>query len=92
MVVKATIEQPHHRDLTAPPLKGRPFSMMVVNATVEQPHPNHLTAPPLCIAIEPPHGGGAIKWVWWGCQISMVGLFNRFIHHHAERTAQLSRD
>ena len=92
MVVNTTNEEPHHRDLTAPPLWGRSCCMMVVNTTVEPPHHSHLTAPPLFTAIEQPHGGGAIKWLWWGCQISVVGLLNRCIHHHAERTAPQARD
>ena len=92
MVVNATVEQPHQRDLTAPPLWGHFFFMMLVNATVEQPHPSHLTAPPLCIAIKHPHSGGANKWLLIGCLIYIVGLFNRCIHHHTERTAPQSRD
>ena len=52
--------------------------MMVVNATVELPHPRHLTAPPLFIAIEQPHSGGDFKWLWWGYQISIVGLSNLY--------------
>ena len=51
---------------------------MVVNATVEHSHPSHLTAPPFLIAIEHSQSGGAIKWLWWGCQISMVGLSNLY--------------
>ena len=90
--VNTTVEEPHHRDMTAQPLWGSSFCMMVVNTTVEQPHHSHLTAPLLFTAIEQPHRGGAIKWLWWGCQISMVGLLNRCIHHHAERTAPQSRD